>query len=108
MDGNLEACGTDSFFALGEFRMRVLMGTLAAAGLATLSPLASSWAASLQVAPVLVEVAAPGAASTLKLRNEGSAPINVQIRVFRWSQTNGEEKLEPTGDVVASPPLAKL
>jgi fimbrial chaperone protein len=67
-----------------------------------------SWAASLQVAPVMIEVAAPGAATTLKLRNEGTAPLNAQIRVFRWTQVNGEDKLEPTNDVVASPPLAKL
>ncbi len=65
-------------------------------------------AASLQVSPVSVEVQAPGAAATLKLRNEGAGPLNAQIRVFRWSQVNGEEKLEPTDDVVASPPIANL
>lgn len=65
-------------------------------------------AASLQVEPALVEVAAPGAASTVTLRNSGDAPINVQIRVFRWSQENGKERLDPTSDVVASPPAATL
>jgi len=33
-------------------------------------------AGSLQVAPVLVDVTAPGAASTVTLRNEGTTPIN--------------------------------
>jgi fimbrial chaperone protein len=42
------------------------------------------------------------------LRNEGAAPINVQIRLFRWSQVDGKEKLEPTDDVVASPPAVTL
>src|SRR5437588_508203 len=65
-------------------------------------------AGSLQVEPVLIDVAAPGAASTVTLRNEGSMPINAQIRVFRWSQVDGKENLEPTDDVVASPPAAKL
>ena len=65
-------------------------------------------AASLQVEPVLVEVTAPGAASTVTLRNEGTTPIDAQIRVFRWSQVNGQEKLEPTDDVVASPPAVTL
>src|SRR5438094_6012930 len=74
----------------------------------TLTVCDPSWAASLQVAPVKVEVAAPGAATTLKLRNEGTTPLNAQIRVFRWSQVNGEDKLEPTNDVVASPPIARL
>jgi fimbrial chaperone protein len=65
-------------------------------------------AASLQVEPVLVEVAAPGAASTMKLRNDGASPIVAQLRVYRWSQTDGVEKLEPTDAVVASPPAATL
>jgi len=65
-------------------------------------------AASLQVAPVLVEVPAPGAAATLKLRNEGSKPLDAQIRVFQWTQVDGADVLTPTNDVVASPPLASL
>ena len=71
---------------------------------------ACNWASagSLQVEPVLVDVTAPGAASTLTLRNEGATPINAQIRVFRWSLVDGQEKLEPTDDVVASPPSVTL
>ncbi|MGH7490545.1 MAG: fimbrial biogenesis chaperone [bacterium] len=65
-------------------------------------------AASLQVAPVLLEVAAPGAATTLTLRNKGAKPITTQVRVFRWVQDSGRERLEPTEDVVASPPAAEL
>jgi fimbrial chaperone protein len=76
---------------------------------AFLMPIGTSpQAASLQVAPVSIEVPAPGAASTITLRNEGPNSLNAQIRVFRWRQVNGEEKLEPTNDVVASPPLVSL
>ncbi|MEZ5839386.1 MAG: molecular chaperone [Hyphomicrobiales bacterium] len=65
-------------------------------------------AASLQVAPVIVDIPAPGATGTITLRNEGLRPIDAQVRVFRWTQENGVEKLEPTRDVVASPPIVKL
>jgi fimbrial chaperone protein len=65
-------------------------------------------AATLQVGPALIEVLAPGAASTLTLRNNGERPINVQVRVFRWSAENGEERLEPTDEVIASPPAVAL
>jgi fimbrial chaperone protein len=68
----------------------------------------SASAASLQVAPILLEVTSPGAATTVTLRNTGAAPIATQIRVFRWIQEGGIEKLEPTADVVASPPAAEL
>ena len=63
-----------------------------------------SQAGSLQVEPVLIDVIAPGAASTVTLRNDGDTGVDAQIRVFRWSQVDGQEKLEPTNDVVASPP----
>jgi fimbrial chaperone protein len=65
-------------------------------------------AASLQVAPVLVEVPAPGATATLKLRNEGTKPLDAQIRIFQWTQVDGEDVLTPTTDVAASPPVASL
>ena len=65
-------------------------------------------AASLQVAPVLVEVPAPGATSTLKLRNEGTKRLDAQIRIFRWTQVNGVDTLTPTDDVAASPPAASM
>ncbi len=68
----------------------------------------SAGAGSLQVEPILLDVIAPGAASTVTLRNEGTAPIEAQIRVFRWSIENGHDKLEPTDDVVASPPIVTL
>jgi fimbrial chaperone protein len=65
-------------------------------------------AASLQVAPVFVEVQAPGASATLRLRNEGDRPLDAQIRIFRWTQVDGVDTLTPTSDVAASPPLASL
>jgi len=72
------------------------------------SPSAVLQAASLQVAPVLVEVPAPGAAATLKLRNEGSKPLDAQIRIFQWTQVDGVDSLTPSDDVAASPPQASL
>jgi fimbrial chaperone protein len=68
----------------------------------------SACAASLQVAPILLEVTSPGAATTVTLRNTGASPIATQIRVFRWIQESGRERFEPTADVVASPPAAEL
>ena len=65
-------------------------------------------AASLQVSPTFIEVPAPRAASTIRIKNPGQTAIKAQIRVFRWTLVNGEEKLEPATDVVASPPIATL
>jgi fimbrial chaperone protein len=79
------------------------------AGALCLGALAAGAAAAgpLQVEPVLVDVTAPGAASTLTLRGDGT-PVEAQVRIFRWVQANGEDRLEPTTDVVASPPALSL
>jgi fimbrial chaperone protein len=62
----------------------------------------------LRVAPILLDVSAPGAATTLNLRNDGDEKLRVQIRIFRWTGTQSEPALEPTADVVVSPPATTL
>jgi fimbrial chaperone protein len=64
--------------------------------------------AQLRVEPVLLEMNAPAAAGTLTLRNNEDVEVTVQTRVLRWSQNAGKETLEPTPDVVASPPAVTL
>jgi fimbrial chaperone protein len=65
--------------------------------------------ASLQVSPILIDIEADkSSASTVTLRNTGESALNAQVRVFRWSQANGEDQYDETDDVVASPPVAKL
>jgi fimbrial chaperone protein len=88
--------------------MRSAIVKFCVAGILLVTAQVSARAATLQVEPVLIDVTAPGAASTITLRNEGTAPINVQVRIFRWSQIDGKENLEPTEDVVASPPAVTL
>jgi len=85
--------------------MRALACSLIALGTALAS---GADAASLQVTPVSLQVPAPGATTTLQLTNESALPLSAQIRVFRWTQQNGVENLEPTATVAASPPAATL
>lgn len=83
---------------------RIASLALLALGLAAVP--ASS--ASLRVAPVGFELTGGTATSTLQIRNEDQRPVTVQVRVFRWNERGGPQALEPTRDVVASPPLATL
>ncbi|SMO43615.1 fimbrial biogenesis chaperone [Paracoccus laeviglucosivorans] len=62
----------------------------------------------LRVSPVTLEVPAPGAATTLTIRNEGREPVTVQSRAFRWTQYGGREALQRTNAVVVSPPAVRL
>lgn len=65
-------------------------------------------AASLQVAPVRINVPPQAAASRITLSNLGEAQIQTQIRIFRWVQDNGKDRLVETRDVAVSPPILRL
>src|SRR5690606_12520072 len=62
----------------------------------------------LQVAPISLDLAAGSAAEGLWLSNTGDAPLTAQVRVFRWTQADGEETLEPSRGLVISPPMLQL
>ncbi|TDW20214.1 fimbrial chaperone protein [Rhizobium azibense] len=87
--------------------MRRMLSCIAVTALLSLT-MSSANAASLRVAPTNLDLVAPDSAAVLNLTNDGDHPINVQVRVFKWSQTDGAEQLEPTTDVVASPPATKM
>jgi fimbrial chaperone protein len=80
----------------------------ASALVCALSTPSATVAGSLQVAPVTLDVVKPVASSSIRLRNEGATPLVAQVRVYRWSQINGAEKLDPTDDVAASPPMVNI
>jgi fimbrial chaperone protein len=85
-------------------RLLKAAGSVAAAA----SLIGAAHAATLQISPVMIDLPPGANASGLTLRNSGDKPIYGQVRVFRWSQTNGEDELTPTQEVVASPPIIEI
>src|SRR5260221_9738496 len=73
-----------------------------------LAPMAGAEASSLQVTPVRIQVMSPSASAAITVSNPGDDEIAAQVRVFKWTRVNGKDQLEPTREVVASPPLTKL
>jgi fimbrial chaperone protein len=65
-------------------------------------------AGSLRVSPVSLQLVAPAATAMLTLRSEDDRPMPVQLRVFRWTQSETGDVLTATDDVVASPPFTTL
>ena len=66
-------------------------------------------AASLQVAPTSVVLQPDTKGEALWLSNtDENAPVRAQVRVYRWTQENGEDILEPTRQLAISPPLVEL
>lgn len=82
------------------------LATALAIALATAAP-APVQAAALRVSPVLID-GVGGRDATVELRNQEARPLNVQVRVFRWSQHDGRDELTPTEEVVASPPILSV
>lgn len=65
-------------------------------------------AASLQVSPTMIELGPDEPAAGLWISNSGNAPLQVQIRLFRWTQHDGAEDLQPSDDLLLSPPMQTL
>lgn len=65
-------------------------------------------AAGLQVAPVSLTLQTSQQADGLWLSNTGEAPLHAQVRVFRWTQMQGQERLQSTTELVVSPPMLEL
>lgn len=65
-------------------------------------------AGSLTASPTQLTVDYPGATTALKVKSNGDDSTAGQVRVMRWLQEDGKDKLVPTRDVVASPPALRL
>jgi fimbrial chaperone protein len=62
----------------------------------------------LTVTPTGLNISGGGKVATISVSSKGSFPTVGQVRVLRWLQRGGEEKLVPTRDVAASPPALRL
>ncbi len=65
-------------------------------------------AASLSVMPIMIDGSGGQAAHVVTLHNGGEKPLQAQVRILAWRQVNGEDILEETRRVVASPPIAEV
>lgn len=86
--------------------MRVLScAALAAAALVTSEAIAGSFT----VAPVRIELAVPRRAASIEVQNTGDRAAQIQVERYRWLADNGgDDGLEPTEDVIATPPIFML
>ncbi len=64
----------------------------------------SALAASLRVSPIGVDIPSTSRAAAITIANTDSEPVNLQIRIYKWTQAGNEENLEPSSDILVSPP----
>lgn len=65
-------------------------------------------AATLQLEPVSVRLTPASRTAVVRITNNGAEPVHVQVRAFRWSQQDGEDRLEPTDELRISPPIQSI
>ncbi|GKS89270.1 fimbria/pilus periplasmic chaperone [Acidovorax sp. SUPP2539] len=84
--------------------------TLALAGLCGIGPgSAPAHAATpIMIWPVDPVITGPQRAVALWLENRGAEPVSMQVRVFQWRQTDGQDRFEAQREVVASPPISQI
>ena len=64
--------------------------------------------ATLQVSPISLSLQPAQNADGLWLSNTGDEVVHAQVRVYHWSQENGEEQLALSRGLVISPPMLNL
>ncbi|MCD9086404.1 molecular chaperone [Stenotrophomonas sp. SY1] len=65
-------------------------------------------AGTLQVAPIMLEFEQAQVAHTLWLSNSGPHPLRAQVRVQQWQQVDGQEQLQSSTALLASPPMSEI
>lgn len=74
-------------------------------GVLFLAAIGPAWAGSIAVNPVRVNLSATQTTSPLVVRNSGTEPSVVQLQIVSWSQKDGKDVLEPSRDLLATPPI---
>lgn len=60
----------------------------------------------LQVSPVSLEITERS--GVLRLGNGSDGQLRAQVRVYRWLQSDGEDRLVETDELIASPPFVQV
>ncbi len=68
----------------------------------------SAYAGGLQVAPASIQMPINNNATGIWLSNTNSSPLTAQIRVFKWSQADGEDLMSSTSQLTISPPVVEI
>jgi fimbrial chaperone protein len=66
---------------------------------------AASYAGSISVSPVRIDLSTAQRSVALNVHNDGDQSAVVQTQLMSWTQAQNEDRLEPTNDVIASPPI---
>ncbi len=76
--------------------------------LACLAAAVPASASTFNISPIRAQLSGAHRAEALTLMNADDHPVVVQIHVVRWSQQNGEEQLDDSRELLATPPVLQI
>jgi fimbrial chaperone protein len=76
--------------------------------LALCAAAAPAAASTFTIAPIRVQLGSAHHSAALTLTNAEDAPVVVQVRALAWSQQGGEDHLDDTHDILASPAVLQI
>ena len=89
--------------------MKIMLRSLVlCTGLLTLLVCNKLSASGFQVSPIRFEYSAQQRVQELRISNRSEQPLVVQVELMQWQQIDGQEKLSPTRDLLASPPIVEV
>ncbi|MDB5707225.1 MAG: hypothetical protein JWN66_4341 [Sphingomonas bacterium] len=65
-------------------------------------------ASSFQVNPVVIEIVPDRHSATVTVHNSESDPVSIRVRLYRWTQHDGQDDYADTSELIASPPIFTL
>ena len=65
-------------------------------------------ASTFNISPIRVDLGGIHRMGVLTLTNVDAAPVVVEMRVVKWSQQDGKDRLEDTRDLLATPPVLQI
>lgn len=84
---------------------QVMVSVLASAAALWLPPAS---AGSFGISPLRLELSGQVRTAALTVRNDEDAPALIQVETLQWTQDGGQEKLDPTTDLLVSPTVFTL
>jgi len=65
-------------------------------------------ASNFEIAPVVLELSSSRTAGVVKIVNNDNHDVSLQLRAFEWKQNDSKDDLQPTQNLIISPPVFSL
>lgn len=66
------------------------------------------YAGAFNLSPIRIELSGAVGTEVLHVTNSGSTDATIQLQTMHWSQSNGEDRLKSTRDIIATPQIFNL